>query len=75
MFKELGQIMGLAKQLPKIKEEMERLQQRLGRPSVEPRDATPERSHVQRATTQIRLIDIGDFQLAPRGRTKVGSNV
>ena len=30
MFKELGQIMGLAKQLPKIKEEMERLQQRLG---------------------------------------------
>ena len=30
MFKELGQIMGLAKQMPKIREEMERLQQRLG---------------------------------------------
>jgi len=30
MFKELGQIMGLAKQLPKIKEEMDRLQERLG---------------------------------------------
>ncbi|HEX5269340.1 MAG TPA: YbaB/EbfC family nucleoid-associated protein, partial [Gemmataceae bacterium] len=29
MFKELGQMMGLMKQLPKIKEEMERLQQRL----------------------------------------------
>jgi len=29
MFKEITQIMGLAKQLPKIKEEMERLQQRL----------------------------------------------
>lgn len=30
MFKELGQIAGLMRQLPKIKEEMERLQQRLG---------------------------------------------
>jgi DNA-binding YbaB/EbfC family protein len=30
MFKELGQMMGLMKQLPRIKEEMERLQQRLG---------------------------------------------
>jgi hypothetical protein len=29
MFKELGQMMGLLKQAPKIKEEMERLQQRL----------------------------------------------
>jgi DNA-binding YbaB/EbfC family protein len=35
MFKELGQIMGLAKQLPKIKEEMERLQQRLAQVSAE----------------------------------------
>jgi DNA-binding YbaB/EbfC family protein len=35
MFKEIGQIMGLAKQLPKIKEEMERLQQRLGQISAE----------------------------------------
>lgn len=35
MFKELGQIMGLAKQLPKIKEEMERLQQRLAQISAE----------------------------------------
>ncbi len=35
MFKELGQIMGLAKQLPKIKEEMERLQQRLAQLSAE----------------------------------------
>lgn len=30
MFKELGQIMSLAKQMPKIREEWERLQQRLG---------------------------------------------
>jgi DNA-binding YbaB/EbfC family protein len=30
MFKELGQIAGLMRQLPKIKEEMERLQTRLG---------------------------------------------
>ena len=30
MFKEIGQVMGLMKQLPKIKEEMERPQQRLG---------------------------------------------
>ncbi len=35
MFKELGQIMGLARQLPKIKEEMDRLQQRLGQLSAE----------------------------------------
>jgi hypothetical protein len=35
MFKEFGQIMGLAKQLPRIKEEMERLQQRLGQLSAE----------------------------------------
>jgi nucleoid-associated protein EbfC len=35
MFKELGQMMGLMKQLPKIKEEMERLQQRLGQISAE----------------------------------------
>ena len=30
MFKELGQIFGMARNLPKIKEEMEKLQQRLG---------------------------------------------
>jgi DNA-binding YbaB/EbfC family protein len=30
MFKELGQLAGLMRQLPRIKEEMERLQQRLG---------------------------------------------
>jgi DNA-binding YbaB/EbfC family protein len=30
MFKEIGQIANLMKQLPKIKEEMEKLQQRLG---------------------------------------------
>ena len=30
MFKDIGQIAGLMKNLPKIKEEMERLQQRLG---------------------------------------------
>lgn len=30
MFKELGQIAGVLKQLPKIKEEMEKFQQRLG---------------------------------------------
>jgi len=35
MFKELGQMMGLMKQLPKIKEEMERLQQRLGQISAD----------------------------------------
>jgi DNA-binding YbaB/EbfC family protein len=35
MFKELGQMMGLAKQLPRIKEEMERLQQRLAQVSAE----------------------------------------
>ncbi len=35
MFKELGQMMGLMKQLPKIKEEMERLQQRLAQVSAE----------------------------------------
>ena len=35
MFKGLGQMMGLFKQLPKIKEEMERLQQRLGQISAE----------------------------------------
>jgi DNA-binding YbaB/EbfC family protein len=29
MFKELGQLAGLMKQLPKVKEEMDRLQQRL----------------------------------------------
>jgi hypothetical protein len=35
MFKGLGQMMGMFKQLPKIKEEMERLQQRLGQISAE----------------------------------------
>ena len=35
MFKELGQMMGLMKQLPKIKEEMERLQQRLAQITAE----------------------------------------
>lgn len=30
MFKEIGQLAGMLKQLPKIKEEVERLQQRLG---------------------------------------------
>lgn len=30
MFKELGQLAGLMKQLPKIREEVDRLQQRLG---------------------------------------------
>jgi DNA-binding YbaB/EbfC family protein len=35
MLKELGQLTSLMKQLPKIKEEMERLQQRLGEVSAE----------------------------------------
>jgi DNA-binding YbaB/EbfC family protein len=35
MFKELGQFAGLMKQLPKIKEEMERLQQRLSQINAE----------------------------------------
>ena len=35
MFKELGQIMGLAKQIPKIKEEVDRLQQRLAQITAE----------------------------------------
>jgi DNA-binding YbaB/EbfC family protein len=35
MFKELGQMMGLMKQLPKIKEEMDRLQERLAQVSAE----------------------------------------
>ena len=35
MFKELSQIAGLMKQLPKIKEEMENLQQRLAKISAE----------------------------------------
>jgi DNA-binding YbaB/EbfC family protein len=35
MFKELGQIMGLAKQMPKIREEIDRLQQRVAQISAE----------------------------------------
>jgi DNA-binding YbaB/EbfC family protein len=35
MFKELGQLAGLMKQLPKIKEETERFQQRLGEITAE----------------------------------------
>jgi hypothetical protein len=35
MFKELGQIAGLMRHLPKIKEEMQRLQQRLGQLTAE----------------------------------------
>ena len=35
MFKELGQMMGLMKQLPKIKEEMDRLQERLAQVAAE----------------------------------------
>src|SRR6266550_21400 len=35
MFKELGQFVGLMKNLPKIREEMDRLQQRLGQISGE----------------------------------------
>ncbi len=35
MFKEIGQLAGLFQQLPKIKAEMERLQQRLGQIVVE----------------------------------------
>jgi DNA-binding YbaB/EbfC family protein len=35
MFKEIGQIAGMMKNLPKIREEMERLQQRLGQLSAE----------------------------------------
>jgi len=35
MFKELGQLAGLMKQLPKIREEMDRLQQRLAQLTAE----------------------------------------
>ncbi|HXG09350.1 MAG TPA: YbaB/EbfC family nucleoid-associated protein [Gemmataceae bacterium] len=35
MFKELGQLAGLMRQLPKLKEEMERFQQRLGQLTAE----------------------------------------
>src|SRR5258707_6532503 len=35
MFKELGQMAGFLKQLPKIKEEMDRLQQRVGQLTAE----------------------------------------
>jgi DNA-binding YbaB/EbfC family protein len=35
MFKEIGQLAGVMKQLPKIREEMERLQQRLGQITAE----------------------------------------
>lgn len=35
MFKELGQIAGMMKQLPRIKEEMEKFQQRLGQITAE----------------------------------------
>ena len=35
MFREMGQMAGLLKQLPKIKEEMEKLQQRLGELTAE----------------------------------------
>ncbi len=35
MFKEIGQLAGMLKQLPKIKEEVERLQQRLGQITAE----------------------------------------
>ena len=35
MFKELGQLAGLMKQLPKVREEFERLQQRLAQVSAE----------------------------------------
>jgi len=35
MFKELGQLAGLMRQLPKIKESMQQLQERLGRIDVE----------------------------------------
>jgi len=35
MFKELGQFAGLMRQLPRIKEEMERLQERVGQVSAE----------------------------------------
>jgi DNA-binding YbaB/EbfC family protein len=35
MFKEIGQITGLMKNLPRIREEMERLQQRLGQITAE----------------------------------------
>jgi len=35
MFKELGQLAGLMRQLPRLKEEMDRLQQRLGQITAE----------------------------------------
>ncbi len=35
MFKELGQLAGMMRQLPKIKEEMDKLQQRLGKLTAE----------------------------------------
>jgi len=35
MFKELGQLAGMMRQLPKIKEEMDKLQQRLGQLTAE----------------------------------------
>jgi DNA-binding YbaB/EbfC family protein len=35
MFKEIGQLAGMLKQLPKIKDEVERLQQRLGQITAE----------------------------------------
>ena len=35
MFKEIGQMAGLLKQLPKIREEMDRLQQRIGQLTAE----------------------------------------
>ncbi|MFL5240935.1 MAG: YbaB/EbfC family nucleoid-associated protein [Gemmataceae bacterium] len=35
MFKEIGQLAGMMRQLPKIKEEMDKLQQRLGQLSAE----------------------------------------
>ncbi|GIW78611.1 MAG: nucleoid-associated protein [Gemmatales bacterium] len=66
MFKELGQIASLMRQLPKIKEEMERLQERLGAITAEG-DAGGGMVHVKvNGRFEVLACKISDEALADR---------
>src|SRR5262245_36657529 len=49
-------------------DEVRRLEQRLVSAGVEPRDAATEPDHVELAGAQVLAVDVGDLELAARGR-------
>ena len=52
-----------------------RLQQRLVRAGVEPRDAARQLLDVQLSALEVRAVDVGDLELAARRRLQAGGDV